>query len=123
MGLKYFDTANYVGRYGYPEYIESVNANGAFIGDLNADFGLAGVLVGGVFAGALMQAIHIYVVRRRKTIFGLACYAFMVFAFWDLNSGSLPTLLASNGVLLVLLLCYFFDRIALQGALSSRPAS
>jgi hypothetical protein len=110
LGMNYFDTPNYVGRYGWPQYIETINANGAFISDLNADFGLPGVLLGGVVAGGIMQWIHIFLVRRRKTIIGLACYAFVVYEFWDLNSTSLPTLLASNGTLLALGLMWLMEK-------------
>ncbi len=108
--MNYFDTPNYVGRYGWPQYIESINANGAFISDLNADFGLPGVLLGGVAAGGIMQWVHIYLVRRRKTIVGLACYAFLVYEFWDLNSTSLTTLLASNGTFLALALAWLMEK-------------
>jgi hypothetical protein len=110
MGMKYFDTPNYVGHYAWPGRLESINANGAFISDMNADFGLPGVLLGGLVAGGIMQWIHIFLVRRKKTIVGLACYAFVVYEFWDLNSTSLTTLLASNGTLLALALMWLIEK-------------
>jgi oligosaccharide repeat unit polymerase len=104
-----FDTANYVGLYAYPQYhLDSISANGAFIADLNADFGLTGVLVGGLLAGGIMQFLHIHFIRKPKTIANLACYAYLILAFWDLHSTSLPIVLASGGALLILLLAALF---------------
>ena len=109
LGLPYFDTTSYVGRYGYPVGLETVNANGAFIGDLNADFGFWGDLFGGVLAGYLMQMMHIYLVRSKKTVPNVACYAFLVVAFWYLHSAPLPIVLASNGALLAFVLKWFLE--------------
>jgi oligosaccharide repeat unit polymerase len=109
-GIKYFDTANYVGIYGWPQYAESISANATFIGNLHADFGIPGVLVGGVLAGFIMQWSHIHLIRRQKSVFSIACYAFLVLAFWFLNSTALPVVLASDGVILVLFLTWVFDR-------------
>ena len=117
-----FDTANYVGLYAYPQYhLDSISANGAFIADLNADFGLAGVLAGGLIAGSIMQLLHIYLVRRAKTIANLVCYAYLVCAFWLLHSTSLPIVLASDGAILILLLSFVFrkPRPRLVGAIRS----
>ncbi len=112
FGQKPFDTANYVGVYAYPTGLETVSANGAFIADLNADFGMTGVILGGVLAGFVMQAMQIFFVRQKKTVFCLAAYAFALYGFWDLNSSSLPIVLASNGTVLILLLSFFMNRNA-----------
>ena len=109
-GQPYFNTANYVGRYAYPEYYETVNANGAFVANLNADFGLPGVFLGGVLAGYIMQKMHIFLVRARKTIPNVASYGFLIFAFWTLHSSPLPIVLASGGALLVLIFKWFIER-------------
>lgn len=114
---EYFNSANYVGQYAFPQYLESVYANGAFIADLNADFGLYGVVVGGLLAGFTMQALHIYLIRGRKTVVNLACYAFLMIGFWFLNSVSLPVVLASNGVLLAVALKWSLE----QGSGESLP--
>ncbi len=111
LGLPYFDTPNYVGQYGWPGSLESISANGAFIADLNADFGLPGVLLGGILAGAIMQMLHVYLIRRRKTVIVLAGYAFLVFTFWKLQSTSVPTVLASEGALLALLLIWMLGKL------------
>jgi hypothetical protein len=104
LGWEYFDTANYVGLYGLGSRIGSVNANAAFIGDLNADFGFVGVVVGGIIAGILMQVVQVWLFRSSKDIIHVAIYAFLMFAFWLLHSTSLPVVLASNGVVLAVLL-------------------
>lgn len=101
---QHFNTANYVFQYIFPTKAESGLANAAFIGNLNADFGMLGVLGGGIFAGFLMQSIQIYLLRQKKNILNVAVYSFLIFAFWLLNSTALPVVLASNGVIAVLLL-------------------
>jgi oligosaccharide repeat unit polymerase len=104
MGWEHFNTANYVYRYLFPSGAESGLSNAAFIGNLNADFGLPGVLIGGLVVGFLMQAIQIFILRRRKTILNLVVYTFLIFAFWLLNQTALPIVLLSNGVILALIL-------------------
>lgn len=109
-GISYFDTANYVGTYGWPQYSESISANATFIGNLHADFGILGVLVGGILAGFIMYSCHIYLIRQKKSAFSIAGYAFLMLAFWFLNMTALLTVLASDGVILVLFLTWFFNR-------------
>jgi oligosaccharide repeat unit polymerase len=110
LGDSYFDTPNYVGLYENPDAVDSVNANAAFIADLNADFGMWGVILGGVLAGFIMESIQIYLFRRRKTVVTLAVSAFLMVAFWNLNSTSLPVVLASNGTVLALILGWALER-------------
>ncbi len=110
IGIVPFDTANYVGVYEIPHGLESISANGAFIADLYADFGMPGVLVGGIVAGFIMQWFHIHAIRRKKTIVAIALYSFLTFTFWFLNSSSLPIVLASNGAILALVISWWFDR-------------
>ena len=110
LGDSYFDTPNYVGLYETPNTADSVNANAAFIADLNADFGIWGVILGGVLTGFIMQSIQIYVFRRRKTVVSLAVSAFLVVTFWNLNSTSLPVVLASNGAVLAVLFGWALER-------------
>lgn len=110
-----FDTANAIGLYAFNAGVASITANAAFIADLNADFGMWGVLAGGVLAGIVMQAVQIVILRRRKTVVTLACFSFLIIAFWFLQSTSLPVVLASNGVILTLLLGWYFERRPLGG--------
>jgi oligosaccharide repeat unit polymerase len=110
MGWLPFDSANYVGMYEDPTGIESVSDNAAFVADLNADFGMLGVLLGGLLTGFIMQWFHIYAVRRKKTVITVALYSFLVYIFWFLNSTSLPIVLASNGVILICLISWWFEK-------------
>lgn len=110
IGATPFDTTNAVGIYAYPRGLESVSANGAFIADLNADFGMWGVITGGILAGVIMQSVQIFLLRRRKTVVTLACFSFLMVAFWLLESTSLPVVLASDGVILSLLIAWYLER-------------
>lgn len=119
LGEPYFDTPNYVGLYQSPHGLESTNANAGFIADLNADFGMWGVVLGGVLAGIIMQSIQIYIFRRRKTVVNLAVFAFLVVTFWYLHSVSLPVVLASNGAILVLVIGWLLERSPLDDQLTA----
>jgi oligosaccharide repeat unit polymerase len=111
LGTKFFDTTNYVGLY-YDSTMESVSAPAAFIGDLNADFGLWGVILGGIVAGWLLQKFHFHVTSGGKSVVTLACYSFLVFVFINLSVGALPTALGSGGGIPVVLLALVFERAA-----------
>lgn len=113
IGWVPFNTPNYVGVYAArPGDLETVSFNAAFIADLNADFGMPGVLLGGILAGLIMQLFHIYAVRLRKTATAVALYSFLAYTFWLLNSTSLPIVLLSNGAILVLIISWFLDPLA-----------
>ena len=101
VGGDNFNSANYVYQYMYPERVESGLANAAFVGNLWADFGFAGVLVGGVVAGAIMQFLQVTLVREKKDVLSVAIYSYLIFAFWLLSSTALPVVLLSNGVILI----------------------
>lgn len=122
MGESPYDPTNEVGNYAFYSGIDSVSANSAFIGDMNADFGMGGVLVGGVLTGIIMQTVQIFLLRRRKTVVTLACFSFLSFAFWQLNSTSLPIVLASDGVFLALLLAWYLERFENDHIVMSQPA-
>ncbi|HWR14183.1 MAG TPA: O-antigen polymerase [Terriglobales bacterium] len=119
LGEAPFPIENHVGTYAYPQYQDTVSANGAFIAYLYADFGVAGVLLGGILAGFVMQSVGIWVIRRRKTIITIAAYAFMMYAFWFLHSISLAVVIASNGVALIIILTVLLSRT--RGKESSAP--
>lgn len=115
MGVEYFDTNNYVGRYAYPWAPETINANAAFIGDMNADFGILGVLLGGILAGFIMQFLSIYMLRKKKNILVMTQYSFLTFVFSKLCSTSLTFILLSGGVIIVLFMPQIFHIIQLGG--------
>ena len=112
MGQESFDIEGYVYHYMFPTGFVSGAAPGPFFCNFYADFGFPGVLGGGVFAGFLMQAIQIWILRREKNIVNVGGYAFLAWAFTLINAQSLPVTLLSGGVGFV---------IAGMALLASRP--
>lgn len=123
LGLEYFDSANYVANLIYRKQgglgtTDGTN-NAAFIGDLWADFGMAGVIIGSFFAGILIQVLQILVERRSRTSTSLALYAFLcVTTAVLLNTAALPYFLLSGGAVLAFWLANFVD--APRGVLGDR---
>jgi len=104
MGMEPFDSANFIALYINPGGRISGNANAAFIGNMNADFGMWGVIIGAFGAGVIMQVVQVYLMRQKKTILTLAVQSFAVFAFGLLNHTGLSNTLLSNGALSILIL-------------------
>ena len=125
MGERTFDSANVVGRYMLPKAIYSVNANAPFLGNLNADFGMAGVLVGGFVAGMILEVAQIYLVRRGKSVLNLTIYAIFFYESTELSSSALPVVLLGNGPIFVLLLAWAMTILdsMMQSALRIRRRS
>lgn len=126
LGLDFFHTPNFVAK--GMGMTGTASANGSFIGNLNADFGLIGVLCGGVITGILMQTIQVSLMRHKKNIINTAVYAICICAFWKLNSTALPVVLATNGVLFVLLIPFLVKmtvnilQISLKKSSEDKPA-
>lgn len=118
FGLKYFNMGHYVLQRIYPHALPSGSAGGVFFADFYTNFGMPGVCVGGFLLGGIMQAIQILIIKRKKTIAGMASYAFLFYAFWMTTSRALPTVLLSTGVIFVLLAwaAYVLVDKILQGA-------
>ena len=102
LGEPSFSLSSYAYQYIFPGGIDSGSAPAAFIGYFYADFGLAGVVLGGLLTGVIIQSVHIYLVRRPKTVLSLASYAFMYWAFWQANLAALPQTVLSGGCFFVL---------------------
>ncbi len=103
FGMEYFNIGQYVLLRIYPNAPLSGNAGGAFFADFYANFGIPGVLFGGVLFGVIMQGLQILLLRQEKSIASIAVYAFLFYAFWMTTSRHLQTVLLSTGVLFVLL--------------------
>ena len=119
LGRAPFPSPNVVGLYTSPHGLASINANAAFLGNMNADFGLAGCLIGGVLVGVIMQAAQIYVVRRGKSPMSMAIYSFLLLGFTSLNSTALPVVLLSDGAMVVFLVAWTLR--AVDSVLPRRP--
>ncbi len=104
LGGESVNIANFVFRHMYPRGIESGVANTSFLGYLHADFGVVGVLVGGMFVGILVQGLQVWISRQRKTVATLAAFAFLMWAAWKINFQALPQTLLSGGIIIVLVL-------------------
>jgi hypothetical protein len=124
MGWSTIDIPNTVGLYmGPPGTGQSVSANACFLGNLNADFGLPAVVIGGVIAGFAIQAINIYLLRRPKTNANLAAYAVCMWSFSTLNSSALTTVLLSGGVTFGIVLAWILGTKAKSPSLLDAEAA
>lgn len=106
-GQEYFDISNYVSQHINPSgLIETGSANAAYIGALYADFGIIGMLCGGILIGIIMQSINIYLLRKERTVFNMASYTVLVYEFGLLNILPLTSVLVFSGVpFLLIVLC------------------
>jgi len=101
LGDPEFDIAAYVFQYMFPGGLESGSAPAPFLGYLHADFGVVGVLAGGVLVGMLTQGLQVVLTRRPKTVVTLAAYAYMLWAAWRINTGSITQALLSGGIVVI----------------------
>jgi hypothetical protein len=121
--LPYFYIENFVYMYQFPNGVQTGHANAAFLSNLHADFGLVGVALGSLLAGMMMQGVQIHLARQRKTILAAAVFAFMMYAFWVLNFGSITSVIGTNGVIPVLLMAWgmrVLTRMARRAAVVGR---
>lgn len=125
MGWRSVDIPNFIGLYmtgSGPRFLSSISANAAFVGNLHADFGLYGVVIGGILAGMLMQGAQIYIVRRRKTVVNVALYAFVMYGFGQLSYAQLQTTLLSGGVSIAFVLAWVVTKLeGLSKRFTSHP--
>ena len=111
FGWRTVDIPNAVGLYMKTgSDLNTITANSCFIGNLNADFGLPGVVIGGIVAGFTMQAVSQYLWRLPKTVVNLAAHAICIWAFGLLVTSALPTALLSGGVTFAVILAWIFGR-------------
>jgi oligosaccharide repeat unit polymerase len=106
LEFDYFYIENYVALYISPGGLQSAHANAAFLSNFNADFGLVGVFLGGLTVAMLMQWLQIKILRKEKNIYNMSIYAFILYAIWVLNFGSLTSVLFVNGIIPVFILIW-----------------
>jgi oligosaccharide repeat unit polymerase len=110
-GLDYFNVQNMV----FLERLEEIkphlingSANAHYIGYMNADFGMLGVILGSFFVGLLIGVIDLICSRRIQTKVQLSIYIVMSFIFWKLMGSQPTTVLFSHGALLCMLMIVFY---------------
>jgi hypothetical protein len=113
FGIPCFYVENFMSMHISPTNIVTAHTNAAFPSNLNADFGLFGVMFGAIIVGAMIQYVQITIVRAPKTILNMALYAFMVYAVWVLNFGSINSVLLANGGLLVWVFASLLRKLAI----------
>lgn len=110
MGWDFFPVARFVAQYRGAS-LETANANAAFIGFAYADAGLLGVVVAGVLAGCMLQAVNVWILRRRKTVFSYVLLVMVAVASLSLITTALPTVLLSKGLIPAILLVAVFKLV------------
>jgi uncharacterized protein (DUF983 family) len=109
MGEPYVDTGVIVFRHFWSSYQEGNSAGGAFFARFYSDFGMSGVLAGGVLTGLVLQGVQVLILRRRKTIAWLAVYSFVMYTVWAINGESLPSVLLGGGIAFSLALPWLIE--------------
>jgi len=83
-------------------------ANTSYFGDLYANFGFIGVMIGAVIAGAVLGLLERLVITTPKTFFSAAMLTiFAVQTVW-LNTSALQVWLLSHGALLCIALMFWY---------------
>lgn len=108
IGQDNFNIGNYVYKYIIPRGLETGSANAAFIGNLYADFGIIGVLFGGIFVGAMMQTLQIVFYNKQKDILRTVIYVYAVYTFGLLTILPLTAVFIYSGFPLILLFLLLF---------------
>jgi hypothetical protein len=107
VGVQYFDMGHVVSQAIAPGGAGYGSANAAFVSGLYADFGLPGVLVGGVFTGVVMQWVSVLILRQEKTPLNLASHAMAMYIFALLTILPLPSVLVFSGLPVLVALAYW----------------
>lgn len=94
-----FYLENEIYKYLYPAGIFSGHNNAAYIANAYCDFGYLGVISVSIVLGALMSALHIYLVSQPKTLISCTWYAFLFYLFWVINFGSITSIIFANGLI------------------------
>lgn len=124
MGWEHFNTSRYVYDVIMPGSIASGYANSAFIGDLYADFGMWGVLLGSCLVGFVLQVLQGYLERQPKTTLLMTIYTFVCVAVTGLMSTSINVTLMTGGVITAVMILWcarYLDPVLLvQDSMSRR---
>ena len=113
---EYFNVQNYIfierlGSGPVKEHLLNGYANAHFIGYMNADFGLVGVLTSCFFIGAILGVIDVFSCNNLNNTASFSLYIVMAFIFWKLMGSQPTSVLFSHGALLAFLLLLFFSKL------------
>lgn len=86
----------------------SLNAN--FIGYMNADFGLMGVVISSAVMGIILTYFEMRMMKLEKNIFVLSLYIMLVIIFWKMMGTQPASILVGHGGILMLLLSIALSR-------------
>ncbi|TMN94510.1 hypothetical protein CWB63_03595 [Pseudoalteromonas sp. S409] len=93
------------------EHLLHGSANAHFIGYMNADFGMLGVLLSCFTIGLIIGFLDVKSSSRIKTPESFALYIVMAFIFWKLMGSQPTSVLFSHGSILAFLMLLFFNSI------------
>ncbi|MCH8327863.1 MAG: hypothetical protein IID15_04980 [Candidatus Marinimicrobia bacterium] len=82
-----------------------------FWGEMYVDFGLPGVWMGALLSGIVMQAIYIYFIRGRKSLYSLVIYAIFTVSMAQLANTNPVEVLFKFGMVTVLLLLLMMNTL------------
>ena len=114
-----FDIANYVGLQMRPGAPESISANGAFIGDAYANFGLPTVFLVTFFLGGIMFRLDRFFGAKTNDPIALVVYAFLIVVSYQLVSTSVTTILLTHGAVPVFFVWWALNVIVRRTSQSS----
>jgi len=107
MGWDFFPVARYVAQYRGASSA-TTNANAAFIGFAYADFGWFWIVLAGILVGCLLQALNVWIIRRRKTLTSYILLVMVAVSSLSFLTTALPTVLLSKGLMVGILLVVAF---------------
>lgn len=103
IGHDHFYIENEIYHYQFPfSNVPTGHANAAFLSNFFADFGVLGVSMGSFLVGSSIQYINIKLVRSRRDVMNVTIYAYLVYALWIINFGSLTSVIGTNGVIFII---------------------
>ncbi|MGO9339979.1 MAG: hypothetical protein ACLPH3_02540 [Terracidiphilus sp.] len=106
--------ANAVGLRIDPTLPQSVSANAPFLGTFYADWGMTGVMLGCIVTGIILAMVQHYIITRPKTLRNLCIYGFVLLKINVLALAALPYVLASGGVLIVMIPMFVEDLMGVR---------
>ena len=109
-GESYFNVQNYVFIFrldSLKEHLLYGSANAHFIGYMNADFGITGVILSCLFIGLIIGTIDLFASSVMRDNISLSIYIIIGFIFWKLMGSQPTTVLFSHGAILAFIILFY----------------